>query len=183
MTKGVFLELVVWEDFLDVMSRTRLQDECNRAIRECDLFVILFFTKVGQFTEEEFDTAFGQFQATGRPFILTYFKTAPVENPDRADLQSLWAFQDKLKALGHYQTTYKNVEGLQHHFSQQLDKLAANGFIKFDPEAAAASVSTTAGNGRAIAQGDHPTAVAAGGITIGGNNNGNVNAGTQIIRK
>jgi len=25
--QGVFLELIVWEDFLDAMSRTRLQDE------------------------------------------------------------------------------------------------------------------------------------------------------------
>ena len=45
--KSVFLELVLWEDFLDAMSKTRLQDEYNRAIRECDLFVLLFFTKVG----------------------------------------------------------------------------------------------------------------------------------------
>ncbi len=25
--KNIFLELVIWEDFLDVMSQTRLQDE------------------------------------------------------------------------------------------------------------------------------------------------------------
>jgi hypothetical protein len=30
--RGVFLELVLWEDFLDAMSMTRLQDEYNRAI-------------------------------------------------------------------------------------------------------------------------------------------------------
>ncbi len=46
--KGVFLELVIWEDFLDAVSQTRLQDEYNRAIRDCDLFVMLFCTKVGQ---------------------------------------------------------------------------------------------------------------------------------------
>jgi hypothetical protein len=69
--KGVFLELVIWEDFLDAISQTRLQDEYNRAIRDCDLFVMLFFTKVGKFTEEEFETAFGQFKATNKPFIFT----------------------------------------------------------------------------------------------------------------
>jgi hypothetical protein len=76
--QGVFLELIVWEDFLDAVSKTRLQDEYNRAIRECDLFVMLFFTKVGKYTAEEFETAFGQFQATGKPFIFTYFKDAEI---------------------------------------------------------------------------------------------------------
>jgi hypothetical protein len=68
--KGVFLELVIWEDFLDAVSQTRLQDEYNQAIRECDIFVMLFFTKVGKYTEEEFETAFGQFKATRKPFIF-----------------------------------------------------------------------------------------------------------------
>ena len=43
--------MIVWEDFLDALSPTRLQDEYNRAIRECDLFVMLFRTKVGRYTE------------------------------------------------------------------------------------------------------------------------------------
>jgi hypothetical protein len=43
--KGVALELVHWEDFIDAVSKTRLQDEYNKAIRDCDLFLMLFFTK------------------------------------------------------------------------------------------------------------------------------------------
>jgi hypothetical protein len=76
--QGVFLELIVWEDFVDVVSKTRLQDEYNKSIRECDIFVMLFCTKVGQYTEEEFETAFGQFKATNKPFIFTYFKDAQI---------------------------------------------------------------------------------------------------------
>ena len=33
IAKGVFLHLVIWEDFLDAVSKTRLQDEYNKAIR------------------------------------------------------------------------------------------------------------------------------------------------------
>ncbi|MGH8508926.1 MAG: GUN4 domain-containing protein, partial [Gammaproteobacteria bacterium] len=51
--QGVFIELIVWEDFLDAVSKTGLQNEYNNAIRECDIFVMLFCTKVGQYTEEE----------------------------------------------------------------------------------------------------------------------------------
>lgn len=161
--KGVFLELVVWEDFLDVMSRTRLQDEYNQAIRECDLFVMLYFTKVGPFTEEEFDTAFKQFQATNKPFILTYFKDAAdtlmgAVNED--DQLSLLTFKKKLRTLGHYQTVYKNIEGLQLHFGAQLDKLAADRFIKFHPEETAMSLKNS--------------------VVIGGDNHAPINLGTQI---
>ena len=73
---STFLEIIMWEDFIDAMSQTRLQDEYNGAIRGCDIFVMLFSTKVGQYTEEEFVTAFGQFKATEKPLIYTYFKDA-----------------------------------------------------------------------------------------------------------
>ena len=185
VSQGVFLELVLWEDFLDALSPTRLQDEYNRAIHACDVFVMLFFTKVGRYTEEEFETAVGQFQTTRRPFIVTYFKNAPNTAP-RADLQSLWAFQDKLKALGHFQTQYHNTAELLLHFSQQLDKLVANGFIEFKPDQSAQAVpagtsyqATLTGDG-AIAQGADATAVGASGVFVGGKNTGNINTGTRI---
>lgn len=133
---GVFLELIVWEDFLDAVSKTRLQDEYNKAIKECDLFVMLFCTKVGQYTEEEFETAFGHFKETNKPLIYTYFKDAPITtgSADRKDLTSLWSFQDKLRNLGHFQTVYNNIEGLKFHFNQQLDDLAARGYIELQSD-------------------------------------------------
>jgi SPFH domain / Band 7 family len=133
---GAFIELIVWEDFLDAVSKTRLQDEYNKAIRECNIFVMLFFTKVGQYTEEEFETAFGQFKTTNKPFIFTYFKDAAISTgrANKKDLMSLWAFQEKLDALGHFYTVYKNIDELKFKFNQQLDKLAANGFIELKPD-------------------------------------------------
>lgn len=131
--KGVFLELAIWEDSLDAVSKTRLQDEYNQAIRSCDIFVMLFFTKVGQYTEEEFETAFGQFQATNKPFIFTYFKDALISTGDlNEDVLSLLQFKKKLGALGHFCTVYKNIEDLQLQFGRQLDKLAAAGFVMFE---------------------------------------------------
>jgi len=185
--QGVFLKLIVWEDFLDALSQTRLQDEYNKAIRGCDVFVMLFFTKVGQYTQEEFEIAVGQFKATNKPFIFTYFKDAEIStgSANKKDLMSLWAFQEKLGALGHFYTVYKNTDQLKLHFNRQLDKLAKNGFIelKWDKgEAAAPSGSTyeanLTGNG-AIAQGPGESAVGARGVYVGGKNAGNINTGTQ----
>ncbi|MBL8373315.1 MAG: hypothetical protein JNL91_01820, partial [Candidatus Accumulibacter sp.] len=125
--QGVFLELVIREDFLDTVAPTRRQDEYQRAIRECDLFVMLFFTKVGPHAEEEFATAFAQFKATGKPLILTCFKDSEISTgtASKKDLMSLWAFQEKLTALGHFPTVYRNVAELKLHLAQQFDKLTA----------------------------------------------------------
>jgi hypothetical protein len=129
--RGIFLHLDVWEDFLDAMAPGGLQSEYNQAIKDCDIFVLLAFNKVGKYTAEEFGEAFGQFAEAQKPFIFTYFK--PPTTQKRDDLQSLWAFEDKLKELKHYKTEYRTIEGLREHFGNQLDKLAANGFIKVSP--------------------------------------------------
>ncbi len=119
-----FIELVIWEDFIDAMSKTRLQEEYDKAVRDCDIFLMLFSTKVGPYTREEFETAFGQFQESGKPWIHTYFKTAPVrlsEIPPE-DIQSLLDFQRRLKELGHYLTNYENNDDLENQFNRQLEK-------------------------------------------------------------
>ena len=116
--KGVFLKLFMWEDFFDAVSKTRLQDEYNKAVRECDVFVMLFFTRVGQYTEEEFEAAFGQFKATSKPFIFTYFREGGA--PAGTEEASVSAFKDKLGQLGHFYTRYRNSDRLALHFSEQL---------------------------------------------------------------
>lgn len=107
---------------------------------------MLFFTKVGKYTEEEFETAFGQFKATNKPFIFTYFKSAISTADLNNDVLSLLQFKKKLGSLGHFYTVYKNIEELQLKFGQQLDKLAANGFIelkmdKVEPASPAINIS------------------------------------------
>jgi Leucine-rich repeat (LRR) protein/GTPase SAR1 family protein len=123
--KGIFLNLEIWEDFLDHMSQTRLQDEYNKVIKGCDVFVMLYFSKVGKYTAEEFETAFKQFREADKPKIYTYFKKADVNNAsiNRDDLKSVWAFQDKLKELGHFQTEFDSDAQLHLHFKKQLERL------------------------------------------------------------
>lgn len=123
--RGIFLELQLWENFIDAMSKTKLQDEYNKAVQSADIFVSLFFTKVGKYTLEEFETAFGQFKKTGKPLVYTYFKDASIATSslNRRDANSLFDFQDKLKELGHYHTVYQNIEGLQLHFKKQIEKI------------------------------------------------------------
>jgi internalin A len=125
LEEGFYLEIVRWENFLDAMSETRLEDEYNKAVGACDIFVSLFFTKTGKFTEEEFDTAHRLLKHTGKPRIYTFFKNAEIKTgcAREEDLTSLWKFQKKLASLGHFHTTYDNIEHLKRQFRDQLKKL------------------------------------------------------------
>jgi len=123
--KGIYLEIVRWENFLDAVSKTRKQDDYNKAIRECDIFVSLFFTRTGKYTEEEFDVALDEFQKKDRPLIFTFFKKGlvDIDSLREEDLKSLRAFQAKLKKLGHFPTVYTSNENLKLKFRDQLDKV------------------------------------------------------------
>ncbi len=46
LQKGIYLKILRWETFLDAMSETRLQDEYNEGVKESDIFVSLFKTKL-----------------------------------------------------------------------------------------------------------------------------------------
>ncbi len=183
--EGIFLDLVVWDDFIDAMSRTRLQDEYNKAIRKADIFVLLVHTKVGQFSAEEFEVAHQQFQSTGKPLIYTYFKNppSPRDTSTGPDFDSVRAMQAKLAGLGHFITPYKPVEGLLDHFTQQLDKLHKEGVIRGDVSASKAlsqpgMQATNTGHGT-VAQGPGAQAVAPGGVAIGGSSTGPISTSVQ----
>jgi internalin A len=91
-------------------------------VRNCDVFVSLFFTKAGKYTEEEFDVAYGQFKSSKRPLLYTYFKNADVKIGDLLldDLASLRKMMAKVKDLGHFHTEYASIEELKLHFRDQL---------------------------------------------------------------
>ncbi|MEL6816989.1 MAG: hypothetical protein AAFP03_19655, partial [Cyanobacteria bacterium J06598_3] len=96
--------------------------------QNCDVFVSLFKTKTGKYTEEEFDVAHNTFQETNKPLIYTYFKKAEVSTSasNRKALMSLWDFQEKLGELGHFWAEYDSIEGLKRQFRDQLDQLQDN---------------------------------------------------------
>ena len=121
--QSIFLELIIWEDFLDAMSATRLQDEYNKAITDCDVFVSLFKTKVGQYTEEEFLKALETFRLNQKLLIYTYFKDSQISiSQITHEISSLLNFKKRLNDLGHFYKSYKEVEQLKYLFDQQLNK-------------------------------------------------------------
>jgi hypothetical protein len=97
-------------------------------VKEADLFVLLAYSKVGMYTAEEFETAFGAFKSTQKPFVFTYFKdiTSGAES-------SLQEFKNKLENLGHFYSPYKDFNDLWNQFNKELDRLLLAGFEENEP--------------------------------------------------
>ncbi len=128
--QDIFLHLDIWEDISAKVAETRLQDEYNKFIKEADVFVLLAFTKVGMYTAEEFENAFGQFKTSKKPFIFTYFKEANINiaEVNQNDLLSLLNFKKKLSDLGHFYAPYKDFNDLWNQFNKELDRMAHENF-------------------------------------------------------
>ena len=121
--KGVFLHLDIWEDLSARMSDERSQNEYNKKVEESDLFVLLAYSKVGMYTAEEFETAYGAFKSNQKPFIFTYFK----DINDGID-PSLSDFKDKLDGLGHFYSRYVDFNDLWVQFNDELERLVLEDF-------------------------------------------------------
>ena len=133
--KNIRFTIDRWETGFGAMSRTRTQDDYNEHVKKCDLFVILVYSKLGEYSEEEFDTAHEQFCATDKPLIWTYFKDFPdASEPVDEAFQRVIDFKNKLDGLGHFWNTYAGIEGLTRHFMEQMDILAHRGEILVQPK-------------------------------------------------
>jgi internalin A len=117
----VYIQLENWEAMSGAMSETRKQDDYNKRILKSDLFVCLAHTKVGKYTDEEFDVAWQCFQETGKPKILTFFKRDGV---DPLSVQpSLKDFNEKLKSLKHFPDSYEGYADLERKIWKELEIL------------------------------------------------------------
>lgn len=122
--REVFLHLDIWEDLSTRMSETGSQGEYNKRVEECDLFVLIAWKKMGIYTDEEFEKAFGQFIKTKKPVIFTYFK-----NNEDAE-SSLDKFKSKLNELKHFPSPFKDSNDLWNQFNKELEKLNLFSFEK-----------------------------------------------------
>ncbi len=173
--RGVFLHLEIWEDFIDTVSRARKQDDYNAAIRQCDLFVILVHHWLGKYSAEEFETAHTAFMDSGRPLILVYLKDPPApRDPDPSSgYDTVPTFRRRLAEIDHFPTPYHHVAELLDHFTQQIEKLRAEGGLGQDGDGEDGKrppmvIKTQAASNR--------------GVNIGGSNSGEVRTGdTRIV--
>lgn len=131
--KHVHFDLYSWERESEAVFDTRKQDQYNQNLDTCDLFVLLFWTKVGKYTDEEFDTALRRFRATQKPLLFTYKRTTSVNHDiSEADSKSREVFEEKLlNNTLHFTGSYAHPIELTGGFRAELDKLFAKGYLEY----------------------------------------------------
>ena len=73
--RQMYFEVVRWEEMLQSYGVDGVQNRFSAKIPECQVMIVLFHKKVGEFTKEEFDIAYNNFQSGLNPrFIFVYFK-------------------------------------------------------------------------------------------------------------
>ena len=115
----VKLYLVKWE-YLDAsMSQVHKQEEYNQKLEECDICIVLFWTRFGQYTKEELDTAFQKKKEGNLKKLYVAFKdSAGNETPELAEFKSGFS-----KEYGLPYFTFRNAHELKVEFLKQFDDI------------------------------------------------------------
>lgn len=129
-TRNIDFDQRTWMDFSSSLNEGRLQDRYNDYIRECDIVIFLFHTRMGRYTREELEVAHEIYlkSKASKPKIFVYFKEEGIVDDSLKDFKAYCE-----KNLGHFCDLYSGYEDLRLKFDKQLQILENEGFIKPDP--------------------------------------------------
>ena len=121
LDNGLYFQLVMCEDLDDAINLDGKQSLYDKEIEDSELSVFVFYKKVGEYTEHEFNIAFSKFKEESKPKILTVFKL----DPNSEDVSSsVSPFAKKLgEELRHYYKTYVNVDSLKLWLIMQIKNM------------------------------------------------------------
>ena len=126
--RGIELEISKWEFLDESMGPLRKQEEYNREIKTCDMCLVLYWTKIGDYTSEELQTAYNELLAGRKPYKLyIYFKEVGEIGKDVVDFKA--SFE---KRYGHFYCKYENIDTLKLRFVLQLENYQNSGAIKVE---------------------------------------------------
>ena len=117
---NIFLELIRWEFLSSSFSPTRKQDDFNQELLTTDIFLCLIHDRIGQYTREEFETAFRYHQSGLRiQKLYLYFKSLP--KGKEMLYPEVETFRKDIEAKGQCYRYYKNVDQLKVLLNQNLE--------------------------------------------------------------
>lgn len=122
--RGFKVKLLIWENSKWIGSSFRSQDNYDKDVKECDFFALLFHSKVGKFSFEEFREAKSRFVDMGNPRIVVFKKDVPLPtNQSREDAESRFDFIELLGENEHFTVDFKNADVLINDLEDVIDKL------------------------------------------------------------
>lgn len=126
----IYFEQRTWKDFPSYLSEEHLQSRYDEYIRQCDIVIFLFHTRLGQYTLRELKVAFEELKKRNgkSPKIYIYVKR---DDTHTQILETLKQYSEQ--EYGHFCDTYTDYNELFRHFNYQLEQLEKEGFIRPDP--------------------------------------------------
>ncbi len=119
-------EVVKWENFASSYEDARKQDAYNEAIKSSDVFLMLYWTKVGMYTQEEFEVAIETQKIKAKPYLFLLKKSDGTSVED-----SVKQFEDKVPhGNGKFSGTFATEKELRGDIEDELNKLFKDGFLK-----------------------------------------------------
>ena len=116
--RGVEIEPVKWE-YLDAsMGPLCKQEEYNRELKTCEMCLVLYWRRFGDYTKSELDTAYSELCAGRNPRKLyIYFKEAEDIS------QELKNFKESFSTdYGHFFCRFENVDTMKLNFLLQFEQ-------------------------------------------------------------
>ncbi|WP_373496710.1 COR domain-containing protein [Aquiflexum sp.] len=122
--RGFRIKLSIWENEEYIGKSFRSQDNYNLQIDDCNLFVFLFYSKVGEFSSEEFEKAKWLFEKVKKPIIRIFQKNIDLpKDLSRADSESRFDFMEMLSKNQHFPILFENPDMLVNKLEDAIDKL------------------------------------------------------------
>lgn len=119
-SRGIEIEPLKWE-YLDAsMGPEHKQEEYNRELKQCEMCLVLYWTRFGEFTESELNTAYTELCAGRNPQKLyVYFKDAAEITPELKTFKEGFATTCGL-------CRFENVDNLKEFFNSEKTGLCVN---------------------------------------------------------
>ena len=128
--RGISLKTEKWE-FLDSSAGPlHKQEEYNRVLKTCDICVVVFWQKFGDYTKAELDVAYNELCAGHKPTKLYIYFKEPGDMS--AEMQAFKESFDKEYTYGHFYGKFSTLDKLQLDFVLQLEHFLGSNLIKVE---------------------------------------------------
>ncbi len=116
--RDIEIELVKWEYLDSSMGPKHKQEEYNEELKKCEMCLVLYWTKFGDFTKIELDTAYHELCAGNNPQKLyVFFKDTDVITPELKEFRDSFVTE-----YGHFFCRFENVDTMRLHFMLQFEE-------------------------------------------------------------
>ena len=122
--EGISFELVVWEELLHSFTPVgTIQKYFNNEMLKCEIVIVLFYKKVGQFTKEEFTIAYKNLKDGNNPkYMFVFFKdvNTPFNRMDD-ELVKIYELKKEIEKNGQLYDTFSFANDLILKLKNQIN--------------------------------------------------------------